>query len=51
MRVFHDARGHKFLELAVNGQATVLVAGDSDLLSLNPFGAIPVITPASRIAR
>ncbi|PDW02791.1 hypothetical protein CJ255_12260 [Candidatus Viridilinea mediisalina] len=27
------------------GQATVLVSGDTDLLVLHPFGAIPILTP------
>jgi len=34
------------LELAVNGHADVLVTGDSDLLALNPFRGIPIITRA-----
>jgi uncharacterized protein len=41
-----DPKDDKFLELAVNGNADVLVTGDSDLLALNPFRGIPIITPA-----
>lgn len=37
----------KFLELAVNGRADVIVSGDDDLLTLDPFRGIPIITPAA----
>jgi putative PIN family toxin of toxin-antitoxin system len=39
-----DARDDKFLELAVNGNADFLVSGDNDLLVLNPFRAIPIVS-------
>jgi uncharacterized protein len=42
-----DPKDDKFLELAVNGRADVIVSGDGDLLELNPFRGIPVITPAA----
>jgi predicted nucleic acid-binding protein len=41
-----DATDDKFLELAVNGQADLIVSGDSDLLAPNPFRDIPIVTPA-----
>ena len=41
-----DPKDDKFLELAVSGHVDVLVTGDSDLLALNPFRGIPIITPA-----
>ena len=41
-----DLRDDKFLELAVNGRADLIVTGDGDLLALNPFRKIPIITPA-----
>jgi predicted nucleic acid-binding protein len=37
----------KFLELAVNGHADLIVTGDPDLLVLNPFRDIPIIAPAA----
>lgn len=40
-----DPTDDKFLELAVNGHADMIVAGDLDLLVLNPFRGIPIITP------
>ena len=42
-----DPKDDKFLELAVNGKADVLVTGDADLLVLNPFRGIPVVSPAA----
>jgi uncharacterized protein len=41
-----DPTDDKFLELAVNGHADLIVSGDADLLALNPFREIPVVTPA-----
>ena len=40
-----DPNDNKFLELAVCGNADVLVSGDGDLLVLNPFRGIAVLTP------
>jgi uncharacterized protein len=42
-----DPTDDKFLELAVNGHADLLVTGDADLLALNPFRDIPIVTPAT----
>ena len=40
-----DPTDDKFLELAVNGQADLIMTGDKDLLVLNPFRGIPIVTP------
>lgn len=40
-----DADDNKFLELAVSGNADVIVTGDSDLIDLHPFRDIDIITP------
>jgi putative PIN family toxin of toxin-antitoxin system len=42
-----DPKDDKFLELAVNGHADVIVSGDDDLLVLDTFQGIPIITPAA----
>jgi putative PIN family toxin of toxin-antitoxin system len=42
-----DPTDDKFLELAVNGRADLVVSGDGDLLALNPFRDIPIVTPAA----
>jgi len=40
-----DPKDNKFLELAVSGKASCIVSGDDDLLVLNPFHGIPILTP------
>lgn len=40
-----DPKDDKFLSLAVSGQATFLITGDADLLDLNPFQGIQIISP------
>jgi uncharacterized protein len=42
-----DAKDDKFLELAVGGHATHIITGDKDLLVLNPFRGIQIISPNS----
>lgn len=42
-----DPKDDKFLELAVNGHADVIVSGDADLLALDTFREIPIVTPAA----
>ncbi len=42
-----DPKDDQILELAVNGNATTVVTGDDDLLVLNPFRGIPIVTPAT----
>jgi len=46
-----DPKDDKFLELAVNGGAHLIVTGDADLLALHPVRSIDIITPASYLAR
>ena len=41
-----DADDNKFLELAVSGQAKYIVTGDSDLLCLENYREIRIVTPA-----
>ena len=45
-RASRDPKDDKFLDAAVNGRAGVLVTGDRDLLDLNPFRGIAIVTPA-----
>lgn len=42
-----DPDDDKFLVLAVNGHADVIISGDDDLLVLDTFRGIPIITPAA----
>ena len=46
-----DPKDDKFLELAVSGKADLIVSGDGDLLDLNPFREIPILTPAGFVQR
>jgi len=46
-----DPRDDKFLELAVNGEADLIVTGDVDLLALHPFRDIPIIAPTAYVGR
>jgi uncharacterized protein len=46
-----DVKDNKFLELAVSGQATSIVSGDSDLLVLHPFRGISIVTPHMFLSR
>jgi len=46
-----DPKDDKFLEVAVNGRADVIVTGDKDLLALNPYREIAILTPADYISR
>lgn len=43
IRACRDPRDDKFLELAVSGQADVILSGDDDPLMLNPFEGIPIL--------
>ena len=45
-----DPKDDKFLDVAVEGQADVLVSGDDDLLALHPFQGIPIVQPAQFLA-
>lgn len=40
-----DPKDNKFLELAIDGKADYIVTGDKDLLVLNPFRKIPILSP------
>ena len=42
-----DPRDDKFLEVAVHGRADAIVTGDADLLALNLFRGIAILTPAA----
>jgi len=41
-----DPKDDKFLEVAFAGNAECLVSGDLDLLSMNPYRSIPIVSPA-----
>lgn len=43
--ICRDPKDNKFLELAVSGKATHIITGDTDLLVLNPFQGVRILTP------
>ena len=51
VRASRDPDDDKFLEAAVNGRADVIVSGDQDLLKLNPFRGIAILTPTVYVDR
>ena len=51
LRVCRDPKDDKFLELAVNGAAQLIITGDADLLALHPFRGVDILTPTDYLAR
>ena len=47
LRACRDPRDDKFLEAAVNGRADLIVTGDRDLLELDPFMGVAILSPAA----
>lgn len=45
-----DPKDDKFLSLAVSGAATHIITGDQDLLALDPFQGIRIVTPQDFLA-
>ena len=45
IQVCRDAKDDKFLELAVDGRADILVTGDRDLLVMDRFRSIAIVSP------
>lgn len=51
VRECRDPRDDKFLEVALNGRADVIVSGDEDLLRMNPWRGIAIVSPAEYLRR
>ncbi len=45
IEVCRDPKDNKFLELAICGKADFVITGDDDLLDLDPFRELRIITP------
>jgi len=50
IEVCRDPKDDKFLEVAVSGKADYIISGDDDLVLLNPFRTIAILTPAEFLA-
>jgi len=51
IRACRDPRDDQFLDVAVNGDADVIITGDGDLLALHPFMGVAILTPADYLAQ
>ena len=46
VRECRDPKDDKFLEVALNGRADLIITGDNDLLALNPWRGTTILNPA-----
>ncbi|SRR5258708_6909681 len=51
VRECRDPKDDKFLELALNGRADVIITGDADLLALHPWREIGILRSAGYLKR
>jgi len=51
LRECRDPKDDKFLEVALNGRANVIVTGDADLLGMHPWREIAILSPAAYLTR
>lgn len=45
-----DPKDDKFLDVAVNAEARAIITGDRDLLELDPFHGVRIVSPADFLA-
>jgi putative PIN family toxin of toxin-antitoxin system len=50
LQICRHPKDNKFLELAVDGRADLILTGDRDLLTLHLFRGIPIVTPMQYLA-
>jgi putative PIN family toxin of toxin-antitoxin system len=46
-----DPKDDKFLDVALNGSADLIITGDLDLLALHPFHGMAILSPAAYLKR
>jgi putative PIN family toxin of toxin-antitoxin system len=51
VRECRDPRDDKFLEVALNGRADLIITGDNDLIAMNPWREIAIVSPAEYLKR
>ncbi|HWY55729.1 MAG TPA: putative toxin-antitoxin system toxin component, PIN family [Terriglobales bacterium] len=51
VRECRDPKDDKFLEVALNGNADLILTGDTDLLALHPWRGIAILLPAKYLKR
>jgi len=45
-----DRKDNRFLDLALAGRAGLIISGDGDLLDLDPWRGVRILTPAAYVA-
>ncbi len=51
VRECRDPKDDKFLEVALSGKADLILTGDADLFTLNPWRGIAILSPAGYLKR
>jgi putative PIN family toxin of toxin-antitoxin system len=51
VRKCRDPKDDKFLEVALNGRADVIIIGDADLLAMHPWREIGILSPTNYSGR
>ena len=51
IKACRDPKDDKFLEVALNGEANLILTGDRDLLTLHPFRGVDILSPREYIER
>lgn len=51
IRECRDPKDDKFLEVALNGRAHAIITGDEDLLVMNPWRGVTILSPADYLKR
>ncbi len=51
IKACRDPKDDKFLEVALNGEANLILTGDRDLLALHPFRGVDILSPREYIER
>lgn len=46
IEIYRDPKDNMVLEAAITGEARVIVSGDDNLLTLDPFRGIPIVSPS-----
>jgi putative PIN family toxin of toxin-antitoxin system len=47
MRACRDAKDDKFVDVALHGEAAAIITGDQDLLVLDPFHGVRILSPSA----
>ncbi len=51
VRECRDPKDDKFLEVGLSGKADLILTGDADVLTLNPWHGVAILSPASYLKR